>query len=45
MKEFVSLAHEIMPFATWMGLEITIPSVVSQTEKAKYHIISVICGI
>ena len=35
-----------MPFAaTWMDLEIVILSDVSQTEKDKYHIISLICGI
>ena len=33
---------EIMPFAvTWVGLEIVILSEVSQTEKGKYHMISV----
>ena len=38
--------NEIMPFtATWMDLEITILSEVSQTEKDKYHMISLICGI
>ena len=37
--------NEIMPFAaTWMDLEIIIPSEVSQTEKDKY-MISLICGI
>ena len=38
--------NEIMPFAaTWMDLEIIILSEVNQTEKDKYHIISLICGI
>ena len=37
---------EIMPFAaTWMDLEIIILSEVSQTEKDKYHMISLTCGI
>ena len=38
--------NEIIPFAaTWMDLEIIILSEVSQTEKDKYHLISLICGI
>ena len=38
--------NKIMPFAaTWMDLEIIILSEVSQTEKDKYHMISLICGI
>ena len=38
--------NEIMPFAaTWMKLEIIILSEVSQKEKDKYHMISLICGI
>ena len=38
--------NEIMPFATtWMALEIIIRSEVSQKEKDKYHMISLICGI
>ena len=38
--------NEIMPFAaTWMNLETTLLSEVSQTEKDKYHMISLICGI
>ena len=38
--------NDIMPFAaTWMDLEIVILSEVSQTEKDKYHMISLICGI
>ena len=38
--------NEIMPIAaTWMDLEIIILSEVSQKEKDKYHMISLICGI
>ena len=38
--------NEIMPFAAiWMDLEIVILSDVSQTEKDKYYMISLICGV
>ena len=38
--------NKIMTFvATWMKLEIIILSEVSQKEKDKYHMISLICGI
>ena len=38
--------NEIMPFeATWIDLESIMLSEVSQTEKDKYHMISLICGI
>ena len=38
--------NEIMPFAaTQMGPEIIILSEVNQTEKDKYRMISLICGI
>ena len=38
--------NEIMPFAaTWMDPEIVILNEVSQKEKNKYHMISLICGI
>ena len=38
--------NKIMPFAaTWMDLEIIKLSEVSQTEKDKYCMISLICGI
>ena len=38
--------NEIMPFAaTWMDLEMIILSEVSQKEKDKYHMISLICRI
>ena len=45
----ISLSHkknEILPFATtWMDLEGIILSKISQTEKDKYHVISLIFGI
>ena len=35
-----------MPFAaTWMDLEVIILSKVNQTEKDKYYMISLTCGI
>ena len=38
--------NEIMPLAaTWMDLEMIILSEVSQKEKGKYHMISLISGI
>ena len=38
--------NEIMSFAaTWMDLEIIILHEVSETEKDKYHMISLVCGI
>ena len=38
--------NEIMPFVTtWMDIEIVILSEISQTEKEKYCMISLICGI
>ena len=38
--------NDIMPFAaTWMELETLILSEVSQKEKDKYHMISLICRI
>ena len=41
-----AIKNEIMPSAaTWMDLEIVIPSEVSQTEKDRYHMILLICGI
>ena len=38
--------NEMMPFAaTWMDLESVILSEISQTEKEKYHMITLIYGI
>ena len=38
--------NEILPSAaTWMDLETVILREVSQTEKDKYHTITLICGI
>ena len=38
--------NEVVPFAaTWVDLEMIILSEVSQKEKDKYHIRSLICGI
>ena len=38
--------NQIMPFAaTWMDLDSVILSEVSQIEKVKYLMISLICGI
>ena len=46
MKNYSAIKkNEIMPFAaTWLDLEIILLSEVSQTEKDKYHMISLICG-
>ena len=41
-----AVKNEIMPSAaTWMDLEMVILSEVSQTEKDKYHMISLKCRI
>ena len=38
--------NEIVPFLTiWMDLEGIMLSEISHTEKDKYHVISLICGI
>ena len=38
--------NEILPFATiWMDLEGVVLSEISQTDKDKYCMISLICGI
>ena len=38
--------NKIVPFAeTWIDLETVIQSEISQKEKNKYRIISLVCGI
>ena len=38
--------NEILPFATmWMELKCIMLSEISQSEKHKYHMISLTCGI
>ena len=38
--------NEILPFAaTWMDLEYIILGEISQTQKEKYYMIPLICGI
>ena len=45
-RQAIKKKQKIMPFAaTWTQLEILILSEVSQKEKLKYHVISLICGI
>ncbi|KAF0875803.1 LORF2 protein, partial [Crocuta crocuta] len=39
------IKKEILPSAIWMDLEGTMLSEMSQSEKDKYHMISLICGI
>ena len=46
MKYSSAIKNKIMPFvAIWMQLEILILSEVSQKEKDKYHMISLLCRI
>jgi len=43
MEYYAAIKNKIIPFAaTWMNLEIII---LSQTEKDKYHMVSLTCVI
>ena len=46
MESYLVIEIEMMPFAaTWMDLEIIIQSEISQTEKDKYQMTPLVCGI
>ena len=46
MEYYLAIKKKISPFATvWMDLENIMLSEISQSEKDKYHMISLICGI
>ena len=46
MEFYLAIKKKILPFATaWMDLENITLSEVYQSEKDKYHMISLICGI
>ena len=46
VEYYSAIKNEILPFATtWMDLEGIMLSEISQIEKNKYHMISLICGI
>ena len=46
MEYYLAIKNETMPFAAMsMDLEIIILNEVSQIDKYKYHMISLICGI
>ena len=46
MEYYSAIKKNEMPFASmWMDLEIIILSEASQTEKDKYHMISLVCRI
>ena len=46
VEYYSAIKNETFPLAvTWMDLEIIILSEAIQTEKGKYHTISLICGI
>ena len=43
MEYYLHIKREIMPFAaTWMDLEITVISDISQKEKDRYHMLSLL---
>ena len=46
MEFYSAVKKTILPFATvWLDLENIMLSEISESEKDKYHMISLICGI
>ena len=46
MKYYSAVKNKILPFVTaWVGLENIMLSEISPSEKDKYHMISLACGI
>ena len=46
MKCYLAIKKKMLPFAAvWMDLENIMLSEISQSEKDKYHMISLMCGI
>jgi len=46
MEYYSAMKNEILPFATtWMNLEDIMLGEINQTQKDKYYMISLICGI
>ena len=46
IENYLAIKKKVSPFATaWMDLENIILSEISQSEKDKCHIISLICGL
>ena len=46
MEYYSAIKNETLPLATtWMELECVMLSKISQSEKDRYHMISLICGI
>ena len=46
MEYYLAIRKQILPFTTtWMGLDGIMVSKISQVEKDKYQMISLICGV
>ena len=46
MEYYTAIKRKILPLATaWVDLEIILLSEINQSEKDKYHMISLTCGI